>query len=139
MRGMSKAGRKKRRDDALRAGDMVPPFEDEAGVAKKKAGRKKRTSASKKTGKAKLGATKSAAEQGSDIPQLDLDKQILAKQRKVTSVRRKAPGAKSKAPGKTAEVASTDHRVAWAVPELSEQDRVIVEIVARDIQRLCKR
>ena len=139
---MSKAGRKKNGDDVLRAGDMVPPFDGDAGGAKKKTSRKK-ASASKKTGKvkAKLRATKSAVagEQGNDIPQLDLDKRILAKERKVASVRRKGPGARSKAPGKTAEAVSADRRASRAVPELSGEDRVIAEIVARDIQRLCKR
>jgi len=140
---MSKAGRKKKRDgDVLRAGDIVPPYGDETGTPKKKTSRKK-TSASKKTPKAgaKRKTTKATAtgRNRSGIPRLDLDKQILAKQRKVTSAKRKGPGAKSKAPAKTAEIVSPGRRAIRAVPELPEQDRIIAEIVARDIERLCRR
>ena len=140
---MSKAGRKKNGDDdVLRAGDIVPPYGDQAGTPKKKTSRKK-TSASKGTAEtgAKRKTTKGAGagRQASEIPQLDLDKQILAKQRKATSVKRKGPGAKSRAAAKTAEVASPGRRAIRAVPELPEEDRVIAEIVARDIERLCGR
>ena len=72
----------------------------------------------------------------SEIPQLDLDKQILAKQRKVTSVRRKGPGAKSKASAKPVATAEPGRGAIRVVPELPKQDRIIAEIVARDIQRL---
>jgi len=140
---MSKAGRKKKRDgDVLRAGDIVPPYGDAAVAPKKKTSRKK-TSTSKKTpktgAKRKISKAAGAGRNGSDIPQLDLDKQILAKQRKVTSVRRKGPGAKRKAGVKPAEIASLGRRVVRAVPELPEQDRIIADIVARDIQRLSRR
>jgi len=138
---MSKAGRKKKNDsDVLRAGDIVPPYGSKAGAARKKA-TKKKASAPKKTGqaKAKRPAAKSPATErkSSDIPQLDLDKQILAKQRKVASVRRKGPGVKAKASTKAAETASGEIASFRAVPGLAEQDRVIAEIVARDIRRLC--
>lgn len=141
---MSKAGRRKKTDsDVLRAGDIVPPYGSKAGAAKKKTSRKKASVAKKSSqAKAKRPAVKSPATErgGSDIPQLDLDRQILAKQRKVTSVRRKGPGvkAKAKAPGKAAAVGSDEIAVIWAVPELAEQDQVIAEIVARDIRRLCE-
>jgi hypothetical protein len=139
---MSKAGRKKETDsDVLRASDIVPPYESNAGAAGKNTSRKK-ASAPQKTGlaKGKHPAPKSAAgeQRGGDIPQLDLNKQILAKQRKVTSVRRKGPGAKDKAPIKAAEIASGGIAGVRAVPELAEQDQVIAEIVARDIRRLCE-
>jgi len=141
---MSKAGGRKKGDgDVLRAGDMAPPYGDKTGTSKKKTSRKK-TSASKKTLKkagAKRKTTKASAARSnaSDIPQLDLDRQILAKQRKVTSVRRKGPGAKSKASAETGEIASPGRRAIRVVPELPEQDRIIAEIVARDIERLCRR
>jgi len=139
---MSKAGRKKKTDsDVLRASDIMPPYESDAGAAGKNTSRKK-ASAPPKTGLAKgeHPASKSAAgeQRGGDIPQLDLDRQILAKQRKVTSVRRKGPGVKAKAPIKAAEIASGEIAGVRAVPELAEQDQVIAEIVARDIRRLCE-
>ena len=141
---MSKADRKKETDgEVLRAGDIVPPYEPEGGAGKKKISRKK-ASVAKKTSqiKAKRAAGNSPAEErgGSDIPKLDLDRQILAEQRKVTSVRRKGPGAKAtvKLPVKAAEVASERIAAIRAVPELAERDRVIAEIVARDIRKLCE-
>jgi hypothetical protein len=139
---MSKADRKKKTDsDVLRAGDVVPPYGPKAGAAKKKTSPKK-ASVPKKTGqmKAKRPAAKSVATEraGGNIPKLDLDRQILAKQRKVTSVRRKGPGVKAKASTKTSEIASDEISSLRAVPELAEEDQVIAEIVARDIRRLCE-
>ncbi len=144
---MSKVGRKKKRDsDVLRAGDIVPPYGDEGdtkAAARKKKNRVKKPTASRKAGGArgKRKTAKSAAvgRQGRDIPQLDLDKQILAKQRKVTSVRRKGPGAKSVSPAKATDVASPGRKLGRAVPALSEQDQIIAQIVAKDIERLCGR
>ena len=134
---MSKAGRRKKADgDVLRAGDIVPPYGDESAAPKKKT-RRKKTFTSKKTPKPAKAA--GAKRNESDIPQLDLDKQILAKQRKVTSVRRKGPGARRKGGAKAAEIASLGRRAIRAVPELPEQDRIIADIVARDIQRLSRR
>src|SRR3972149_5778447 len=137
---MSKAGRKKKGDDdVLRAGDIVPPYGDVSGTPKKKTSRKD-VSASPEKAKAKAepktAKSVAAERQAGDIPRLDLDKQILADQRKVISVRRKGPGSKSKAPDKTAKAASARRRAVQTVPELSEKDHVIAEIVARDIQRL---
>lgn len=140
---MSKAGRKKEQDgDVLRAGDIVPPYGDVTGAPKKQAGRED-VSASPEEAKAKAepktAKSVAAERQANNIPRLNLDKQILAEQRKVASVRRKGPGAKSKAADKTAQAASARRRAVRAVPELSEKDHVIAEIVARDIQRLCGR
>ena len=140
---MSKAGRKKKGDDVLRAGDMVPPYGDEGGVPKKKGGRQK-PSASKETGKNRGAKSKPAKAAGavskaSEIPQLDLDKQILAEQRKVTSGKRRGPGNKSKSPTASAETAAPPSRAALQPgTELAERDPVIAEIVARDIERFCR-
>ena len=139
---MSKPGRKKKGDnDVLRAGDIVPPYGEVAGAPKKKTSRKDVSASPEKAkAKAETKTAKSVAaeRQAGDIPRLDLDKQILAEQRKVTSVRRRGPAGKSEAPDKTAQAASARRRAVQAVPELSEKDHVIAEIVARDIQRLCR-
>ncbi|MBN2138046.1 MAG: hypothetical protein JW720_09575 [Sedimentisphaerales bacterium] len=137
---MSKAGRKKKGDDVLRAGDVLPPYGEQAEVPKKKTGPKK-DSASKTTGKAaaqpKTTKSVAAGRKDSEIPQLDLDNQILAKQRRTASAKRRGPGVKSRGRVKASEAATTGRRVSRAAPELSERDRVIAEIVARDIERLC--
>ncbi len=60
----------------------------------------------------------------SEIPSFDLAEEIMAEQRKITAIRRKAPGKK------------TDN-IEQPTSALSEQEKIIAEIVARDIERLC--
>jgi hypothetical protein len=140
---MSKSGRKKKADtDVLRAGDVVPLYGDKGGSAKKKTKRKKASSSGKtsraRTTKVKAKSKESGGGSGGKIPILDLDKQILAKQRKITSVRRKGPGAKAETSAKAAQSVSGEISDVRVVSELAEQDQVIAEIVARDIRRLCE-
>ena len=71
-----------------------------------------------------------------DIPKFDLAEQILAEQRKLSAVRRKGPTKRAKAPAP-----KKVHPVAHIVeppPILSEQEHIIAEIVARDIENLVK-
>lgn len=62
----------------------------------------------------------------SEIPSFDLAEEIMAEQRKITAIRRKAPGKKTEAQPVDIE------------QPLSEQEKIIAEIVARDIERLCR-
>lgn len=80
-----------------------------------------------------------AKRQGSKIPKFDLAEEIMAEQRRITGVRRKAPGKKIEAPGKEGEVESRGYTVEQPPQVLSEQEQIIAEIVARDIQELCRR
>ena len=61
-----------------------------------------------------------------EIPSFDLAEEIMAEQRKITAIRRKAPGKKTEAQPVDIE------------QPLSEQEKIIAEIVARDIERLCR-
>lgn len=72
------------------------------------------------------------------IPTFDLAEEIMAEQRKITAVRRKAPGQKNEVQRLKPEVQSVDHIIEQPKPVLSEQERIIAEIVAEDIKRLCR-
>ncbi|MFZ0035061.1 MAG: hypothetical protein WAK60_08765 [Sedimentisphaerales bacterium] len=73
-----------------------------------------------------------------EIPSFDLAEEIMAEQRKITAIRRKAPGQKTEAQRLKPEAQIDDHIIEQPKPLLSEQERIIAEIVARDIKRLCR-
>ncbi len=79
--------------------------------------------------------TTTRPQEQSGIPKLDLAEQILAKQRKISSVRRKSPDQKGKVakPGAKA----VGYMIEQPTSAMLEQDQIIVDIVARDIERLC--
>ncbi len=77
-----------------------------------------------------------ALQEATRIPKFDLADQIMAEQRKNAATRRKGPGRK---------VDVSKHEklepIAPAVEPLpisSEEEKIIAEIVARDIQQLCR-
>jgi len=75
-----------------------------------------------------------AVRETSKIPKFDLAEQILAEQRKITAIRRKAPGQKPKVPDQQTQAKSIGYT--RPPPTLSEQEQIIAEIVARDIEKL---
>jgi len=93
-----------------------------------------------------------AVQEANEIPRFDLAEQIMAEQRKITAIRRKAPGKKTKAPDQQPQAQSTDYAIkqppstrtsqrsaASQSSILSEQEQIIAEIVARDIEKLYRR
>jgi len=102
-----------------------------------------------------------AVHEANEIPRFDLSEQIMAEQRKITAIRRKAPGKpqrlpslapavtrvqaqdgaagkKTKAPDHQPQAQSTGYTIKQPPPTLSEQEQIIAEIVARDIEKLCR-
>jgi hypothetical protein len=73
-----------------------------------------------------------------EIPSFDLAEEIMAEQRKITAIRRKAPGQKTEAQRLKPETPIVDHIIEQPESLLSEQEKIIAEIVARDIERLCR-
>jgi hypothetical protein len=74
-----------------------------------------------------------------EIPRFDLAEEIMAEQRKITAIKRKAPGKKTEAETSEPEAEPADHTtIEQPALTLPEQDRIIAEIVARDIERLCR-
>ena len=76
-------------------------------------------------------------QENNEIPQFDLAEQIMAEQRKNASVRRKGPARKVQAPNQKRKVEPVGHTIK-PQPALPEQEQIIAEIVARDIEKLCK-
>ena len=60
----------------------------------------------------------------------------MAEQRKNTAIRRKAPGKKPEAQKEEPEAEPVSYTIEHPMPTSPEQDRIIAEIVARDIERL---
>jgi len=155
---MGKAGREKKRDGGvLRAQDIVPPYGEDAGrngspqkaktggneaLPSQKKGKQVSTGKSPVAGRAPAkgrgAGTQAVARQGSGIPTFDLGQQILAEQRKVAAVKRRGPGMRGTAPPKIPQAQPASDADGRAGAELSERDRIVAEIVARDIDRLCR-
>jgi hypothetical protein len=77
---------------------------------------------------------------GAGIPIYDLAENILAEQRRAAGRRRRGPGRAEEEPA--ASSANTGVSVAapaWASGDLAELQRLVAEIVAHDIERLCRR
>jgi hypothetical protein len=70
-----------------------------------------------------------------EIPKFDLAEQILAEQRKISSIKRKGPGRKTEAPSRKQKIQSIGYTTK-PPPLLSEQEQIIADIVARDIESL---
>jgi hypothetical protein len=99
---------------------------------------------------ADTGATEpgDVVQQANEIPKFDLAEQIMAEQRKITAIKRKAPGKpqrlpsqdgaagqKTKAPDRQPRIESTGYAIE-PPRALSEEELIIAEIVARDIEKL---
>jgi len=161
--------------DILRAGDIMPPYNDksdqESNLRKVKGDSKNPSSPRQKQkhssekivpphteenvpAEAVPAEFTDANQQKREIPRFDLAEEILAEQRKITAIRRKAPGptrevgaskkdeppllsSDRKTRGQERQVRSIDYAIEQPMPLLSEQQQIIAEIVARDIEGLC--
>ncbi len=70
-----------------------------------------------------------------EIPKFDLAEEIMAEQRRITAIRRKAPGKKTEAQRPQPQAQPVGYTTE---KPLSEQEKIIAEIVARDIEKLCR-
>ena len=78
-------------------------------------------------------------EQGqAEIPRFDLAEKIMAEQRKITAIKRKAPSKKSEAQKAEPQVGPVGHTIGLPTPVLLEQEQIVAEIVARDIEKFCR-
>lgn len=75
------------------------------------------------------------AQKAGEIPKFDLAEQIMAEQRKIAAVKRKGPGRKAEPARRPRRAESIGHALK-PPPVLSEQDQIIAEIVASDIEKL---
>ena len=146
---------KGRRASVLRATDVVPPFDERVGPADHAAGAELPDAASSEA-QAPPGPAvrpREAVSMSADevrkpsaraadvtVPSYDLAETILAEQRRVAAGRRRAPGRPEEEPTPTSDDACS--RISIVEPssqDLTELQRLVTEIVARDIERLCRR
>jgi hypothetical protein len=73
-----------------------------------------------------------------EVPSFDLAEEIMANQRKITAIKRKAPGKKTAVEKVRQQAERLGHTIEPPMPASPEEDRIIAEIVARDIDRLCR-
>ncbi|MGD8786995.1 MAG: hypothetical protein PVJ60_06195 [Phycisphaerales bacterium] len=114
--------------DILRAEDIVPPYNTNANqkwILREDAAFVEQN----------VSSNDDWDQRGDEVPKFDLAAQIMAEQRKITGVRRKAPGQKAKTPNKKPQTQSNRHTIKPTI--LSEEEKIIAEIVAGDIQKLC--
>jgi len=152
--------RKSKPARVLRAEDIVPPYDKDspppvhepdgplegptlAQAREKQPKRERKIPRASETGSD--GAGMSFTEQAPtapEIPTFDLAEHILAEHRRTASRRRKAPGQAQAEPEVTPERAAVrTHVIEPPSPlsqDLPELHRVVAEIVARDIERLCR-
>lgn len=143
-------------DSVLRAADVVPPFDsivrrssDYGGDIERRVSL--RSAARDTDGRPGTERAGRAASTGDlvgeagppsggrvDVPQFDLAENILAEQRRLNARRRKGPGRYEEEKTKPADVDRRAGVVAWPA-DVQELHHVVADIVARDIERLCKR
>ena len=120
--------------DILRARNVIPPYREKPHEEPKS------PKTSENTGEP-FNSTKPPVKTGyvkPGIPRFDLAEDIMAEQRKVTAVKRKAPGKKPEAQKHKPEVQPGSFSVELRELCSPQEKQIIAEIVARDIERLCR-
>lgn len=143
------------RAQVLRAADVIPPFDrDDSQAANGEQSGPSGPDTAGMSGKGRHGrgvkSTREAADRAeeplgaTEIPAYDLAENILAEQRRVATRRRRGPGKTADEPAASLVAPSFTTRPKTFASELSSRDlvelrQVVAEIVARDIERLCRR
>ncbi|MHC4458032.1 MAG: hypothetical protein ACYS0I_13290 [Planctomycetota bacterium] len=139
--------------DFLRASDIMPPYKKGKNQAVKQ------QEASEKTTQPTDSAQETPAQQAAssqdnitkaqnkaedtgerqaEIPKFDLAEEIMAEQRKITAIKRKGPGKKIEAQGQERHVEPAGYAIEPPRSASPEQEKIISEIVARDIEKLLR-
>jgi hypothetical protein len=133
-----------KRTRVLRATDIIPPFDQIPAPTNAGEGHPEPRESSQAQDRTDstmdTGAEDAGLAQG-EVPKYDLAENILAEQRRVASRRRRAP---SPTQQELAEGSPEPRRAELSAIELPSEDlpelqRIVAEIVARDIERLCRR
>lgn len=139
------ADTQQRNADVLRARDIIPPYDKEPRRNAKSQNDDKPTRSAKtdlkksKTAEPEKKPTKPAQTRNgkAEIPRFDLAKEIMAEQRKITAFRRKAPDKVAAPQEKLTQTQPLGYAVEQPTSVYAQQEQIISEIVARDIQQLC--
>lgn len=119
------------------AGDIMPPYDKQARQGR--GSPEKSKAANKLPARDMPTGVSNAKQEDGTIPKFDLAEEILAEQRRITAVKRKAPGKKNEAVSSQQDAKPSGYTIEQPMHILPEQERIITEIVARDIQQLCRR
>ena len=131
--------------DIFRARDIMPgntpPYKEETRQKPKPQNDSENTTRSADAApipaeKEKSVESVSTQQEKMEIPRFDLAEEIMAEQRKITAIRRKAPGKKFEAQPERLQAKPVGYTIERSIPWQAEQDRIIAEIVARDIEEL---
>ena len=132
-----------KRTRVLRATDIIPPFDRIPAPADAGEGESELPEPSQsvaQTGGLGAEGAEIAGQEMGDLPRYDLAENILAEQRRVASRRRRAPSHAVEAPTVRGELRTAEPSILELPSEdLPELQRIVAEIVARDIERLCRR
>ena len=132
--GQFDADTEQRKEGVLRAKDIIPPLRTTSGPEAVPHEPGQNTPAPP----AEAEISVETEQRRSEIPRFNLAEEIMAEQRRITAVRRKGPGQTDEAQKQVQEVEPVSDTKEQMSAELSEQEQIIVEIVARDVERLCR-
>jgi hypothetical protein len=136
------------RKDILRAKDIIPPFKQEpaqearqeAAEQKDAAGESAEPAPQEGKEPVEIGQEKpaepAAPPQKSEMPRFDLAEDIMADQRRMTAIRRKAPAEKKEPKVQEVQLEAAGRRFEPVTSATPQEQRIIAQIVARDIERL---
>lgn len=131
---------KQKKDKILRAKDIIPPYNTKIPQEQNRPLKNELTQdtdADTEISDMLLSSHEELSRQKIEIPQFDLAGQILSEQRKIASIKRQKPSQKNKKAIFRPKTLSTNP-IFKPPAMLSQQGKIIAEIVARDIQKLRK-
>ncbi|HUT29737.1 MAG TPA: hypothetical protein VMX13_08095 [Sedimentisphaerales bacterium] len=139
------------RKDILRSRDIIPPYNQEPAqeAPRREAGGQKDATGEPAEPAAQEGEVQAGTaeeepagpaepSQKSEIPRFDLAEDIMAEQRRITAIRRKAPAEKKEAQVQELQVEAAGRRFEPVSPGGPQEEKIIAQIVARDIERLLR-
>ncbi len=138
-------------EKVLRAMDVIPPFRHGDRQSTRGAGSpgyaSSQPQAERCHGSPSQTPSTAAPDEGENrsksdaaIPEFDLGERILAEQRRMTARKRRAPGASDTEPSDRVRETGTAPRTLLAAPsadDLLQLQRIVADIISRDIERLC--
>ena len=113
--------------DVLRAHDVMPPYKKVDAEDK-----------SHKQTEGRAAEVVKAQEDKGEIPRFDLAEEIMAEQRKISAIRRTAPGKRIEAQKAEKEFGPVGYTIGRPIPVQPYEEQIIADIVARDIEMLCR-
>ncbi len=126
-----------RKADVLRARDIIPSAPPYGNIAGKEENSQE-TVPNTSYPPAVKNTPVDTDQKSSEIPKFNLAEKIMAEHRRITAIRRKAPGEKDVDQKHEHEAEPGKDMAGQPMSPLSEQRQIIAEIVARDIEMLCR-